>query len=136
MPFICGIKSCILFAAHRCSIMVLLKAAATICTRMANQPEILNYFLYSIISDMSQSSIWQNLSIVFVLTLSFLFSLVSCDGLTLYSLISLYCDIFRCFITFHKLSNVIIKALLYKFSLHDNWYWSIFELPILVINLY
>ena len=37
-----------------------------------------------IISDISHSSILQNVSIVLVLTLSFLFSLVICDGLIPY----------------------------------------------------
>ena len=48
--------------------------------------------MYSMMSPTSQSSILQNTSMVWVLTLSFRFIRVICPGLTPYFLISAYCD--------------------------------------------
>ena len=60
------------------------------------------------ISPTSQSNIRQNISIVWVLTLSFRFIRVICPGLTPYFFISAYCDTPLLFIVSHSFSYEII----------------------------
>ena len=91
-------------------------------------------FLYSITSFTLQSSISQNIFMVLVLTLSFLFSLVNCPGLTWYFLISAYLVMPFSFIVIQRLSYVIISTLQLlclacigsmSFVLHINRFWYI-----------
>ena len=59
------------------------------------------------ISSTLQSRILQNISIVCVLTLSFLFNRVICPGLTLYRFISVYWEMPFTFIISQRFSNEI-----------------------------